>query len=591
MRILILEDNKSVQMLLQKRLEKEGHEIESVDNGHQGFQLATSNSYDVIISDIKMPHWDGFKFIDAVQVICPHIPIIIITSDYDDSKTIERLNECANVCSIFPKPVDFVVLFDRLVSITPQSHTNVNKKARIVCTVGPACDNPAKLGQMMLAGMDVARMNFSHGTYEQHEKNICAIREAEKVWEKPVAVLQDLCGPKIRTGLMENGGVELKKGHKIIIQADIIEGTSDRISTIMPDILPDLRAGDQILLDDGLLELRVTESGAEEVLCEVVAGGILKSSKGINLPSSTLSLPSVTQKDWKDLDWGLEHSVDYVALSFVRTAEEIVAVKEYIATSGKRNIKVVAKVERPEAVQNIREIIDASDAIMIARGDMGVELPVAMVPRIQERIIQLCWEKNKPVITATQMLDSMTTNSRPTRAEVTDVSNAVREGTDAVMLSQETATGHDPVNVVRTMAAIICEEERHTFTSTEHLQQLTKETTVISAVASMTNLAAILVLDADGQMYQNVSKWNRRVSTLLVTKSVHIARHASLYNNIFPLIIREELRRDEMVQHSIALAKEWGYIRSGDIVGIMEGERSTAAGFDQVGAVQVMNIK
>ncbi len=590
MRILILEDNKSVQQLLQKRLEKEGHEVEAVDNGHQGFQLATSSSYDVILSDISMPHWDGFKFIDAIQVICPHIPIIIITSDYQDQETVKRLEAFANVSCVFPKPVDFSKLLARLATIPSQTHTSVNKKARIVCTIGPACESPAILGKMMLAGMDVARLNFSHGSYEQHESNLSSIRAAEKSWDKPVAVLQDLCGPKIRTGPMKDGGIEIKIGETITIQAEHIEGTVERISTTMPEILPDLRAGESILLDDGLLELRVVEPGTQEVICEVVVGGELKSSKGMNLPSSCLSLPSVTQKDWQDLDWGLEHSVDYVALSFVRTADEIKAVKDYITQSGKRVIKVVAKIERPEAVQNIKEIIAVADAIMIARGDMGVELPVAMVPRIQEKIIQLCWENNIPVITATQMLDSMTTNSRPTRAEVTDVSIAVREGTDAVMLSQETATGKDPVNVVRTMASIICEEERYTDRTTEQLQQLTEDTTVISALAGMPNLGAVLLLDADGKMYPLVSKWNRRVTTLLITKSIHTARHASLYNNIFPLIIREQLGRDEMVQTSLSMATERGYMRTGDIIGVVEGARTTSSGFQQVGAIQVMNV-
>ncbi len=590
MRILILEDNKSVQQLLQKRLEKEGHEIEAVDNGHQGFQLATSSHYDVIISDLRMPHWDAFKFIDAIQVICPHIPIIIITSEYQNEETIKRLEGCSNVSSVFSKPVNFEKLFERFASITSQAHTSLNKKARIVCTVGPACDSPDMLGKMMIAGMDVARLNFSHGNYEQHERNLRAIREAESRWDKPVAVLQDLCGPKMRTGPMVNGGIEIVTGDTIRIQAEPIEGTTERISTIMPAILPDLRAGESILLDDGLLELLVVEPGELEVVCEVVVGGTLKSSKGINLPSSNLSLPSVTQKDWEDLDWALEHSVDYVALSFVRTAEEIQAVKDYIEQSGKRAIKVVAKVERPEAVQNIKDIIDTADAIMIARGDMGVELPAAMVPRIQEKIIHLCWEKNKPVITATQMLDSMTTNSRPTRAEVTDVSTAVKEGTDAVMLSQETATGNDPINVVRTMTSIICEEERYNVSTAEHPQKLAKEITVVSALSGMPDLVAVLLLDADGQTFPSVSKWNRKVPILLVTKSIHTARHANLYNNIFPLIIREEFGREEMVKQSISMAKEWGYIWTGNLIGVVEGACTTASGFQQVGAVQVMNV-
>ena len=594
MRILILEDSAPVQKILQVRLEKEGYVVEAVSNGHQGFQLAASNAYDAIISDIRMPHWDGFKFIDAIQVICPQLPLIIITAASEDPDITQRLSKSQNVLKVFPKPVDFDVLFTLLATITPQSHTSVNKMARIVCTVGPACDSPDVLGKMMLAGMDVARLNFSHGTYEQHKQSLCAIRESENLWDKPIAVIQDLCGPKIRTGPMVDGSVALRVGGKITIQAKPITGSTERFSTIMPSILGDLRPGDPVLLDDGLLELRVITANSEEAKCEVVCGGILKSSKGINLPSTNLSQPSLTEKDWQDLEWGLAHSVDYVALSFVRTAGEISEVKQFIHRSGKRNIKVVAKIERPEAVQNIREIIAVSDAIMIARGDMGVELPAARVPRIQERIIQLCWEQNTPVITATQMLDSMTTNSRPTRAEVTDVSMAIKQGTDAVMLSQETAVGVDPVNVVRTMASIICEEEQYKDTSPDHYQQLTDDTSVnpaLAAITSLANIKATLLLDPDGILYPSLSKWNRKVPTLLVTKSVHIARHACLYNNIFPLIIREELNRNEMVHRSMMLAKEWGYIRTGDVIGIVEGARITWTGVKQVGAVQVVKIE
>ena len=594
MRILILEDSKPTQHLLQTRLEKAGFTVDTADNGHQGFQLATSNAYDIILSDIHMPHWDGFKFIEAIQVINPHLPILITTSSHDDRLTLERLEHYPNVIGVLAKPFDFDALFKRLASIPAQAHTSVNKKAKIVCTIGPACSSPEMLGRMILAGMDVARLNFSHGSYQDHQATLEAIREAEKAWEKPIAVLQDLCGPKIRTGLMADGAIRLLAGEVLIIQAEPVEGNVDRISTITPGILGDLRVGDPVLLDDGLLELRVVKEGRDEVHCEVIVGGTLKSSKGINLPSTALSLPSVTDKDWRDLDWGLNHSIDYVALSFVRSAEEIRTIKDYIKASGKRNLKVVAKIEKPEAVQNIKEIVTVADAIMIARGDMGVELPAARVPRIQERIIQLCWEMNTPVITATQMLDSMTVNARPTRAEVTDVSMAIKEGTDAVMLSQETATGVDPVNVVRTMASIICEEERYARTGADHYQQLMEDAALnpaLSAVANLSTNTATLLLDPDGTLYPTLSKWNRKVPILLVTKSLHVARHAGLYNNIFPLIIREELGRTEMVFRSLAMAREWGYIHTGEVVAVVEGGRLTRSGIRQMAAVQVIRVE
>ncbi len=593
MRVLVLEDAKSTQLLVQKRMEKMGHTVDAVGNGHQGFQLATGNSYDVIISDINMPHWDGFKFIEAMLVVCPHLPIIIVTSADKDQDVIDRLDTYTNVMALLPKPFDFDILFDLLTNVPVQSHVGVKKKARIVCTIGPASGDNDVLDKMIIAGMDVARLNFSHGTHEQHEKTLKAIRQTEENWDKPIAVLQDLCGPKIRTGMMQDGGVELIVGRPIIIQKDEILGTADIISTIAPEIISDLRVGDPVLLDDGLLELKVLRVRDNEAICEVVAGGMLKSSKGMNLPATPLSLPSVTDKDWRDLDWALNHSIDYIALSFVRTADEIRDIKKYIADSGKRDLRVVAKIEKPEAVNNIKEIIEVSDAIMIARGDMGVELPAARVPRIQQEIIRLCWQMNTPVITATQMLDSMTTNSRPTRAEVTDVSSAISEGTDAVMLSQETATGIDPVNVVRTMASIICEEERYSNNDADRYKELMEDTVsnpVLTTVASIRSTTATLLLDPDGVLYPVLSKWSRGVPSILVTKSLHVARHASLYKNIIPLIIRDDLNRNEMVFRAMELSLQMGAVREGDLIAVVEGERLTRGGIEQSGSLQLVKV-
>ncbi|KAB2888609.1 MAG: pyruvate kinase [Desulfobulbaceae bacterium] len=593
MRILVLEDSRSNQVLIKARLEKSGHQVEVVGNGHQGFVLATSNIYDIVLSDIGMPHWDGFKFIEAMQVVCPQLPIVIISSSCEDDDVCRRLLGYGNVIDFLPKPFDFERLYEILARIRVQTHDSMNKMARIVCTIGPACATSDILGRMILAGMDVARLNFSHGSYEQHAATLSAIRAAEERWGKPIAVLQDLCGPKIRTGVMDGGAVSLRAGSMVVIQAAPCLGSGERFSTILPEIIPDLKNGDPILLDDGLLELRVVREGTDEVTCEVVAGGLLGSNKGMNLPASKLSLPSITEKDWRDLDWALDHSVDYVALSFVRSAEDIQAIKEHIRAAGKRDLRVVAKIEKPEAVNHIREIIEVSDAIMIARGDLGVELPAARVPRIQQEIIRLCWEHNTPVITATQMLDSMTGHSRPTRAEVTDVSMAIKEGTDAVMLSQETATGVDPVNVVRTMASIICEEERYSSLTVEQYQQLIHDSTAhpaLTAVASLNGNTATLLLDPAGRLYPQLSKWNRKVPSLLVTRSLHVARHASLYKNITSLIIREDLDTEAMIDKAMRLAMEWGYVKSGDILAVVEGERNTEGGLDQIGLLQLIRV-
>ena len=313
----------------------------------------------------------------------------------------------------------------------------------------------------------------------------------------------------------------------------------------------------------------------------------------MNLPATSLSLPSVTTKDWRDLEWALNNSVDYVALSFVRTAEEILQIKKYIANTGNTHLRVVAKIEKPEAVNNIKEIIEAADAIMIARGDLGVELPAARVPRIQKKIIRLCRDMNTPVITATQMLDSMTINARPTRAEVTDVSTAIDEGTDAVMLSQETATGIDPVNVVRTMASIIYETEQYAEEAGVPYQPKLAEDPVnpiLSAVASFRNISATILLDLDGDLYPRLSKWSRVVPSILVTGTQRIARQSSLYNNMIPLIISKEMRRDRIVFQAMEMALERGYIRAGEVVAIVDGKRLTRAGINQSSRLQLVTV-
>ncbi len=592
-RVLLVEDNKTQQKLVESRLSLEGYQVDVVDNGHQGFIIASSNSYDVIISDIIMPHWDGFKFIEAVQVACPNLPIVIISSSLDRPEITKRLQGYTNVVKVLRKPIDFGVLLETLSPLPSQSHVRLDKMARIVATIGPSSADSTTLGKMILAGMDVARLNFSHGTHESHHKTLLAIREAEEQWEKPIAVLVDLSGPKIRTGKMVDDCIELRPEEQIIIQAEPTIGIPERISTIMPEILPDLKKGDTILLDDGLLELRVKEPGTSEVICEITVGGILQSNKGMNLPETELSVPSVTDKDWLDLDWALNHSIDYVALSFVRTAAEIREIQNYIAASQNPELRVIAKIEKPEAITNIGEIIEAADAIMIARGDMGVELPAARVPRIQQRIINLCWEANTPVITATQMLDSMATNIRPTRAEVTDVSVAIFEGTDGVMLSKETATGIDPVNVVRTMASIICEEESYTKLTVDKYQKLVEETSLnpaLTAVASLHTTRATILFDPDGTLYPALSKWNRKVVSIMITKSIQVARHASLYNNIVPLIIEDQNNRAELVSKVISRVREEGYIKQGDMVAIVEGKFTSSSGIQQIGTLQLIEV-
>jgi pyruvate kinase len=591
MRILVLEDTISVSKFLKKRLEREGHEVVIVENGEQGFVAATSWMFDLFLTDMMMPHWDGTKFIQAMETVCPDLPIIVFSA-MEPEEVKRQLKGYDNVIDILSKSGDIQKLWDVVSAISKRSYQTIRKLARIVCTVGPACNDAGTLGQMILSGMDVARLNFSHGAYDQHLANISAVREAEAAWSKTVAILQDLCGPKIRTGPMAGDGIELVPGQTVTIQAEPLEGTAGCFSTIVPSILSDLRVGHPILLDDGLMQLLVEEEGEEEVVCRVVVGGLLKSNKGMNLPETKINMPSVTEKDRRDLAWGLEHGVDFVALSFVREASEIIEIKEIIRKKGSK-AGVVAKIEKPEAVENIDSIIEAADAIMIARGDMGVELAASRVPGIQRDIIRKCWDSNTPVITATQMLDSMTTNYRPTRAEVTDVSTAIREGTDAVMLSGETAAGVDPVNVVRTMSSIVSEEEKHNSLSPDDWQRMIKQDSLNPGITAGTTLAdstAIAIVDFDGAFYRHLSKWIRNRVLFLITDSAEVARQSCLMHGVIAIIVKERLPIDMMIPTFIEEVHRRGYVSREETVTIVEGAGELHGGVTQVGAIHIVKV-
>ena len=336
----------------------------------------------------------------------------------------------------------------------------IYKKTKIICTIGPAVDTVEKIGMLIDAGMDAARLNFSHGSLDIHKQYIKDIREASRLKKKMIAIIQDLPGPKIRVGRLENGAIDLTENSTIRITSEDIIGNERVISTNYPELIYDLNKNETILLDDGNLRLRVisNEVSNNEIECEVVIGGILKERKGINLPLTNLNLPSLTEKDLQYLDFGLDNDIDFIAMSFVRTANDVKLLKEIIKSKNK-SVPVIAKIERPEAVENIDSIIRETDVIMVARGDMGVEISTEEVPLIQKRIIRKCNEAIKPVITATQMLESMITNSTPTRAEASDIANAILDGTDCVMLSAETSTGNHPILAVSTMKKIILRTE------------------------------------------------------------------------------------------------------------------------------------
>jgi pyruvate kinase len=331
------------------------------------------------------------------------------------------------------------------------SHIN---KTKILATIGPASNNYETIKSLAAAGANVFRLNFSHGTHDIHEEVIQIIRRVNEEQNLNLGILQDLQGPKIRVGEVENNGVEIKPGEPITITNDPVVGTSRLVSTVYQNLPNDVVAGDRILIDDGNLEVVVNDTDGKNVNCTVIHGGILKSRKGINLPNTKVSAPSLTEKDIEDLEFGLSQDVDWIALSFVRSPEDIYDLRKRIQKAGKV-CKIVAKIEKPEALENIDAIIDATDAIMVARGDLGVEVPMEIVPLWQKRMVEKCKLACKPVIIATQMMESMIQNPRPTRAETNDVANAVLDGADAVMLSAETASGKYPVNAVKAMSSII----------------------------------------------------------------------------------------------------------------------------------------
>lgn len=332
--------------------------------------------------------------------------------------------------------------------------SSISKRTKIVATLGPASNTKEVITEIIRAGANVLRLNFSHGTHEDHLKVINSIREIRKERNYRVGMLQDLQGPKIRIGLMKDGGVEIRDGQELIITTDELEGDNKRVSTIYKEIVNDVKSGDTILIDDGNIELKTLEVNGNEVKTKVIHGGVLKSRKGINLPDTEVSVPCLTEKDLADLEFGLSQNIDWVALSFVRKADDIRQLKKIISDAGK-STKVVAKIEKPEALKNIDEIIKETDAVMVARGDLGVEIPMYEVPLWQKKIVEKCNMTAKPVIIATQMMESMIENPRPTRAETNDIANAVLDGADALMLSAESAAGKFPVDAVMKMAETI----------------------------------------------------------------------------------------------------------------------------------------
>ena len=454
-----------------------------------------------------------------------------------------------------------------------------NKKAiaktKIICTLGPASQSVDKLVELIQAGMDVARLNFSHGTYEDHLVSINNVREASKLTGEHICILQDLCGPKIRTGKLQHQSIELKEGTTFTFTIDEVMGDERRVTTTYRELPEDVKAGDTILLDDGKMALRVVSKTAKDVNCTVINGGILKEHKGMNLPGVKLSTPSLTEKDIEDLKFGLEHDVDYVALSFVRSAGDIQHLRSVIQQQTKVRVPIVAKIEMKEAIDVIDSIVAESDAVMVARGDLGVEMMPEDVPILQKMIVRKCNEAGVPVIIATQMLESMIENPRPTRAEASDVANAVLDGADAVMLSAETSIGNYPIDTVQTMDRIICRAEirKHDHLNIKQIPAEIQEN-VFDAIARaacvlarQVNATAIVPITHSGATAIRISKYRPESRIVAVTSNQRILRSLNLVWSVRGIVIKDFIHDNDTVFHKIIeRLKHEGYVERGDFV-------------------------
>jgi len=448
-------------------------------------------------------------------------------------------------------------------------------RTKIICTIGPASESPESIRELIKGGMDVARLNFSHGSRGEHGEKIQIIRRISEELGRPVAILQDLAGPKIRVGSVPEPGVRLETGQTFILTSEEVDGFYDRVSVSYAGLPSEVEKGNRILISDGTIELIVKEVRNSEIYCEVVTGGLLTSHKGLNLPTRTIRTPSFTEVDREDLLFGIEHDVDYVALSFVRRSGEILEAKEVIRER-KADIPVIAKIEQHEALEYIDEIIEAADGIMVARGDLGVEIPLEDVPVIQKKLIQQANVLGKPVITATQMLRSMIDSPRPTRAEAADVANAVLDGTDAVMLSEETASGRYPVKAVQFMARIVTSAERY-FSHQRYLQRVPSKEVPESVAHAACILAdhleasAVVAPTHSGQTARYISRFRPKQPIIALSSNQKVVQRLALFWGCIPQLVPEPRDTDDMIDTSTRSALETGLVSRGDVVVITAG--------------------
>ncbi len=455
------------------------------------------------------------------------------------------------------------------------------RKTKIVCTIGPASESVEKLTQLIEAGMNVARLNFSHGDHEEHGARIKNIREAAKQTGKTVAILLDTKGPEIRTNNMVDGAIELVSGNHVIVSMTEVEGTVDKFSITYPGLIDDVNEGSKILLDDGLIGLEVTkiDRNAGEIHTKILNTGTLKNKKGVNVPGVSVNLPGITEKDANDIIFGIEQGIDFIAASFVRRASDVLEIRRLLEEHNATHIHIIPKIENQEGVDKIDEILEISDGLMVARGDLGVEIPAEEVPLVQKSLIKKCNAQGKPVITATQMLDSMQRNPRPTRAEASDVANAIFDGTDAIMLSGETAAGVYPVEAVQTMHNIASRAE----SALDHKEILSNrskdnEHNITDAIGQSVahtalNLGAnaIIAPTESGHTARMISKYRPKAPIVAVTSDDGVSRRLSLAWGVYPQIGKQATTTDEMLDTAVEESLNSGIVSRGDLVVITAG--------------------
>lgn len=454
------------------------------------------------------------------------------------------------------------------------------RRTKIIATIGPATSSPEKIRQLISKGLDVVRINFSHGNPEDHLRTIRTIRQICRKLNKDVAIIGDLCGPKIRVGKFKNNSVRLKTNSIVTITTRPILGDENIINSQYKGLVKEVSIGAAILLDDGNLELRVIKKLSDSIKAKVIRGGELKNNKGMNLPETKLRISALTEKDKRDVKYCIKGEIDYIALSFVRKSEDIIDLKNYLKRH-KANIPIIAKIEKPEALENIARIIELSDGIMIARGDLGVELPTKKVPLIQNKLIQITNQYNKPVIVATQMLESMIEHTRPTRAEVTDVAGACLAGADAVMLSAETATGKYPLETFETMDSILRETEAYQFFSSggKFKQTVNEEKNDLQTALSLATaqlsadlmVRVIFVITRSGYTARIVSSDRPAAPIIALTQSQNVARKLNLLWGVYPHLSHKEFTLNEYLKYGENLIKKMKLAKKGDFLIMLSG--------------------